>query len=166
MTDTDLTHRSTKNSAEARGATGTPTRGAITIRRAGAIIGTLLLSASLLVGATTPAQAAGGCTDRSQNDWVIRLCANRDGAVVTSDLYIIAKGWTGNGCRGSGYGTINGGQTYADLTGCSNINVNNYYRPAREWVIGSAQVTTRVVIFEDVWPFRTIFDQSATYNDV
>ncbi|MEU5863453.1 hypothetical protein ABZ815_19950 [Nonomuraea sp. NPDC047529] len=50
---------------------------------------------------------------------------------------------------------------WSDLTGCSDIPVNGTPGAA-----GGAQVTTRAVIHESLAPFRTLFDQSVTYNDV
>ncbi|MFI7689673.1 hypothetical protein ACIBQ6_11410 [Nonomuraea sp. NPDC049655] len=100
------------------------------------------MSASLVAGATTPAHAAGGCADRSQNGWTIRLCASKNGLDLISDMYVIAKGQTGNGCRGEGHATSSGQPMgYLDLTGCANIAVNAHYVIASQWAVGGAQVT-------------------------
>ncbi|YCK38651.1 hypothetical protein ACNF49_32780 [Actinomadura sp. ATCC 39365] len=137
------------------------------LRRTAAVLGALLMSASVVAGATTPAQAAGGCADRSQNGWTIRLCAGKNGLDLISDIYIVAKGETGNGCRGEGRAySSDQPMGYADLTGCANIAVNAHYVIASQWAVGGAQVTTRAVIFESLYPFRTLFDQSASFNDV
>ncbi|MGW2218159.1 hypothetical protein ACWCSD_24520 [Nonomuraea sp. NPDC001684] len=125
------------------------------------------MSACLVAGATTPAHAAGGCADRSQNGWTIRLCASKNGLDLISDMYVIAKGQTRNGCRGEGHATSSGQPMgYLDLTGCANIAVNAHYVIASQWAVGGAQVTTRAVIFESLYPFRTLFDQSASFTDV
>ncbi|MEU1394324.1 MULTISPECIES: hypothetical protein [unclassified Nonomuraea] len=106
-----------------------------------------------MVGATTPAQAAGGCADRSQNGWTIRLCAGKDGLDLISDIYIVAKGETGNGCRGEGRASSSGQPMgYADLTGCADIAVNAHHVIASQWAVGGAQVTTRAVFFESLPP--------------
>ncbi|MFI7420123.1 hypothetical protein [Nonomuraea sp. NPDC049684] len=115
----------------------------------------------------TPAHAAGGCADRSQNGWTIRLCASKNGLDLISDMYVITKGQTGNGCRGEGHATSSGRPMgHLDLTGCADIAVNTRYAIASQWAAGGAQVTTRAVIFESLSPFRALFDQSASFSDV
>ncbi|MFI7461907.1 hypothetical protein [Nonomuraea sp. NPDC049646] len=137
------------------------------LRRAAAALGALLMGVSLVAGATTPAHAAGGCADRSQNGWTIRLCASKNGLDLISDMYVITKGQTGNGCRGEGHATSSGRPMgYLDLTGCADIAVNTRYVIASQWAAGGAQVTTRAVIFESLSPFRALFDQSASFSDV
>ncbi|MEU6432486.1 hypothetical protein ABZ860_41830 [Microbispora sp. NPDC046973] len=127
----------------------------------------VLLSASIGLTSASPAHAAGGCVNKSQNGWTIRLCASKDWTTVYSDFYILSKGQMGNGCYLEGVYRVGWGPDgWYGFGSCQNLALNTRYIIGTTTVFGGADVTTRVHVFESAYPFRDWFDQSASYTGV
>lgn len=128
------------------------------------VLATSAVSATVLTA--SPSYAAGGCADKSQNGWTIRLCASKDFVAAYSDFYVLKKGTTGNGCVVEGNSYLNGGFADYNNWSCSSIGTNQREIIGTETAIGGVTVETCVDVAEDVAPFRTFFSQCQTFTDV
>ncbi|MEV0402606.1 hypothetical protein [Actinoallomurus sp. NPDC050550] len=128
------------------------------------VLATAAVSATVLTA--SPSYAAGGCVNKSQNGWTIRLCANKDFVAATSDFYVLKKGTTGGGCSVEGNYYLNGDFADYNSWSCSSIGTNQQEIIGTETAIGGATIKTCVDVKEDVVPFRTFFSQCQTFTDV
>jgi hypothetical protein len=141
------------------------TRIALIVVALGGLSGFASSSANAGRRSTTP--QGGGCVDKSQNGWTVRLCANKSSGTVAGDFYVLKKGSPGAGCRISGAVSVaDDSPLYNNFGVCSGVGVN------QQEVIGNisfvfAGATVKVCVAVDTErPLAQPFAQCATFNNV